>query len=81
MTQRMGYKAIVEKIIYDGKHGPYAVARAEKIGTVTFSLDRNVWFEKDFPEPGTYVFLAELRKKRAGWRAYYGRFIEPSDEE
>lgn len=76
-----GYRAIVEKIIQGGKHGPYAVARSEELGVVTFALDRNVWQEGDWPEAGTYVMLSELRKKRAGWRAQHGRFVGPSDEQ
>lgn len=75
------YKAVVEKIIQGGKHGPYAVARSDELGSVTFSLDEGVWQENDWPEPGTYVMLWGMRKKRAGWRAQHGRFVEPSDEQ
>ena len=75
------YQAIVEKIISGGRHGPYAVARSDKLGSITFSLNDNVWREEDWPEPGTYVMLSQVRKKRAGWRAQHGRFIEPADEQ
>lgn len=75
------YQAVVDKIIVDGKHGPYAVARSEVVGTITFALDSSVWQEKDWPEPGMCVLLWCLRKKRAGWRAQQGRFVEPSDEQ
>jgi hypothetical protein len=75
------YQAIVEKVILGGKHGAYAVARCAALGLVTFSLDKPVWQEKKHPEPGTYVMLSELRKKRAGWRAEHGRFVKPSDPE
>lgn len=81
MANDRGYQAVVEKIIRGGKHGPYAVARTDEIGSITFSLDGNVWQEKYWPEPGMYVMLSQVRKKRAGWRAQYGRFIEPSDDQ
>lgn len=75
------YQAVVDKIIVDGKHGPYVVARSEVVGTITFALDSSVWQENDLPEPGMCVMLSQLRKKRAGWRAQQGRFVEPSDEQ
>ena len=81
MAEGKSYQAVVEKIIRNGRHGPYAVARSEEIGNVTFSLDPEVWREDDWPEPGMYVVLSQIRKKRAGWRAKHGRFIVPSDEE
>lgn len=74
-------QAIVQKIIHNGKHGPYAVAKSEELGSVTFSLGEDVWREKDLPEPGTFVLLSDLRKKRAGWRANSGRYVKPSDEQ
>lgn len=73
------YPATVEKIIRDGKHGPYAVAYSPELGSVTFALDRQVLPKKDWPEPGTYVVLSEMRQKRAGWRAQKWRFTQPSD--
>jgi len=76
------YKAVVEKIIEHGKHGPYAVARCEELDSViTFALDRKVWQEDDSPDPGTLVILSRVRKKRAGWRALNGRYVNPSDEQ
>lgn len=74
------YQAIVEKIIPNGHHGPYAVARCAAIESITFSLDKPVWQEKSWPEPGSYVVLSQVCKKRAGWRAECGRFMKPSDE-
>lgn len=77
----MTYKAIVEKIVSRGRHGPYAVATCEAFdGSVTFGLTSPVWNEKEYPEPGTYVILTDIRKKRAGWRANSGRFFQPADE-
>jgi len=73
------YQAVVQKVIKNGNHGPYAVALCE-VGTVTFSLEKDVWQEDKFPEPGTFVLLADFQKKRAGWRAKSGRFVRPSDE-
>lgn len=78
---KKNYRAIVEKIIQGGKHGPYAVARSEELGSITFALDGNVWQESDWPDAGTYVMLWDMRKKRSGWRAKHGRFVEPSDEQ
>ena len=80
MAEKRIYKAIVEKVIADGRHGPYALASTPEISSITFSLDSSVWQEEDFPEPGVYVALWSLREKRNGWRAQHGRFWEPSDE-
>jgi hypothetical protein len=73
--------AVVEKTIRNGKHGPYAVASADNLGLITFSLEPPVWEESDWPEGGNIVILSEIRKKRAGWRANRGRFLRPSDEQ
>jgi hypothetical protein len=73
------YRAKVQKIIPNGKHGPYAVATSEKLN-FTFSLDEGVWGEEDWPEEGTYVVLSRVSKK-AGWRAGKARFLQPSDEQ
>lgn len=75
------YPAIVEKLVPNGRHGPYAIARCEELGSVTFSLEPPVWTEEDWPEQGMYVLLSQVRKKRAGWRAKIGRFVQPSDEQ
>jgi hypothetical protein len=74
-------QGVVEKIIEKGRHGPYAVVRTEELETVTLSLNQDAWQEKDRPEPGMYVILSDLRKKRAGWRALKGRYVKPSDEQ
>jgi hypothetical protein len=72
--------AVVERLVLDGKHGPYAVATVKGIyGAVTVSLEQSVWHEQSYPESGTLVILSDLRLKRAGWRAYGGRFVRPSD--
>ncbi len=75
------YEAVVDKLIPTGKHGPYCVSRCETLDNiiVTFSLKLPVWLEKSWPEPGTYVILSEIRKKRAGWRAESARFMRPED--
>jgi hypothetical protein len=70
---------VVEKILRGGKHGPYAVARDQLLGSVTFSLLPEVWQEDRFPQPGTQVVLENFQKKRAGWRAVRARFFRPSD--
>ncbi len=75
------YVAVVEKVVPNGHHGPYAVASVEGLnGSITFSLEKPQWLEKSFPCPGTFVVLSDLQKKRAGWRAMHGRFMKPSDE-
>ncbi len=75
-------KAIVQKVIREGRHGPFAVATSNQIGgSVTFSLEPTVWREGDWPERGMVVILGKLRQKRAGWRAKEGRFCKPSDEQ
>lgn len=74
------YNAIVQRIFLDGKHGPYVVASHEDLGDITFSLVPPVWEETDLPEHGTVVVLSTIRRKRAGWRAYSGRFFRPSDQ-
>lgn len=74
--------AVVERLVLNGKHGPYAVASAKGIqGAITFSLEPSVWHEQSNPELGTLVILSDLRLKRAGWRAYSGRFVRPSDQQ
>lgn len=79
MTKTVKYVGIVEKVVSDGKHGPYAVARCNELDTITFSLDNSVWHEKRWPENGVYVMLFDIQQKRAGWRAMRGRFVRPSD--
>lgn len=75
-------KAVVQKVVSEGRHGPFAVATSDGLdGSVTFSLERTIWKEKEWPEEGMYVLLGKLRQKRAGWRAKAGRFFKPSDEQ
>ena len=74
------HRAIVDRVILNGKHGPYVVARSEDLGMCTFSLLPSGWQEQSYPETGTWVVLYDLRKKRAGWRAQHGRYLRPSDE-
>ena len=74
------YKALVQKTFAEGSHGPFAKASSEELGTITFSLNPNVWKESRLPEEGDYVVLSDIRAKRAGWRAESGRFFKPSDE-
>ena len=81
MANTKSYQAVVDKIIPDGVHGPYAVARCKELGVVTLSLDPKIWQEDDWPEPGSCVVLSKIRKKRLGWRAEVGRFVTPSDDQ
>lgn len=74
--------AVVQKVVSDGKHGAFAVATADAFeGSITFSLEPTVWQEQGYPEAGEMVYLTNLRKKRAGWRAKKGRYYNPSDEQ
>ncbi len=75
------YSAVVQCVFPNGKHGPNAVASIEVLGNVTFALKPPVWEEKYWPEEGDIVVLSEIRKKTRGWRAYSGRFFQPSDEQ
>jgi len=81
MSEEDVVEAVVQKITSGGRHGPYVVATTEDLGSITFSLDASVWDEEDVPDPGEIVCLSKLRKKRAGWRAMYGRRYRPSDEQ
>lgn len=81
MATKKEYLAVVDKIINNGKHGPYAVARCDQFESITFSLDQKVWQEENWPEPGTCVILSQVIKKRAGWRANHGRLVSPEDQQ
>lgn len=70
---------VVQKVVRNGQHGPYAVAQDDRLGSVTFSLTPDVWQEKRFPEAGSEVVLWDFQKKRAGWRAMSARFLRPED--
>ena len=73
-------KGIVQKVVPNGRHGPYAVATAPQLkGSITFSLSEEVWQEKCTPEVGIAVMLGDLRQKTAGWRAMEARFFRPED--
>ena len=75
------YRAVVQQVI-QGKHGPYAVATSDQIeGSITFSLDPDVWKENEHPRNGYEVVLGDVRNKRAGWRAHSARFVRPTDEQ
>ena len=74
-------QAIVQSV-QNGRHGRYAIATSEEVaGSITFSLDPEVWQEQDEPERGMSVVLSDLRKKRAGWRAMSGRYFRPDDQQ
>jgi hypothetical protein len=82
LSDKVVIKAVVQKVLPNGKHGPFAVASSDGLkGSITFSLESNVWQEDEWPEEGMFVFLGKLRQKRAGWRAKQGRFWKPSDEQ
>lgn len=63
-------KAVVQKVIRDGKHGPFVVATSDQLeGSVTLSFKPTVWEEKEWPEEGMIILLGKLIQKRAEWRA------------
>lgn len=49
-------------------------------GSVTFVLRKPVWNEDDWPEPGIFLVLDDLREKRDGWRAYKARYFKLEDK-
>lgn len=82
MNGKQAIKAVVQKVIGEGKHGAFVVATSETInGSITFSLEPTVWQDDEWPEEGAVVYLTKLRKKRAGWRAKQGRHWLLSDEQ
>ena len=83
-VEKTSYQAVVEKIVPGGRNGPYGVARTDPGPgqiPVPFSLDKPFWQEEEWPEPGMFVLLERVRKKRDGWRSNRVRFIQPSDEQ
>ncbi len=80
MATLQTYTAVVQKVVKNGHHGPYAVATVADFESVTFSLLSPIWMEEGEPEPGTYVILSDIQKKRSGWRAMRARFFRPSDD-
>lgn len=81
--QKDAVEAVVQKIVPDGKHGPYFVATSPKIkdGSVTCSLDSSVWKEKKWPEEGSIVVISDVIMKREGWRANFARFKRLADRQ
>ncbi len=79
MSNNQSVQAIVQKIVIDGMHGPYAVTSNDELGSITFALTGDVWSEDDNPELGEIVCLSKLRKKRAGWRSIEARRLRPSE--
>lgn len=92
MTDKTIVEAIVTRVIKKGKHGlPYFVCAAcdkSVEGSITATLDFNrnkddikrVWQDNDWPEPGNFVLVWDLRKKVYGWRAHKARFLRIEDE-
>ena len=61
--------ATVRKVII-GIQG-YVVTTAEvAYGSITFSLNKEVWKEPKPPELGSKVILQDIRPESKGWRAY-----------
>ena len=79
MTEK-SFVGKVQKVFPKGRHGPYAKASTEELGSITFSLNSSVWSEAKWPEEGTFVVMTDLLKKTAGWRADKCRFMRPEDE-
>lgn len=72
-------RLVVQKIVRNGRHGPYAVVKDPELGSITFSLLPEVWNENRFPETGSEVIVCDFESKTAGWRAMSARFFRPSD--
>jgi hypothetical protein len=79
------YRAVVQRVFQTGPHGPYALATSAQVqGSITFSLERDVWQESARPEEGHEVILEDVRKKASRsiepiWRAYQAHFVRPGD--
>lgn len=77
--RRSRYEAVIENVVRRAANGAYAVARAESIrGSVTFSLE--VWPLDRLPEVGEVVWLEDVTRYRAGWRAHGAIPTSPDDE-
>jgi hypothetical protein len=69
---------IVDRIVPDGPHGPYAVTKTDDPrigGFITFGMgnEENAWTEKIWPSEGDAIHLSNLKKRRGGWRAEKAR--------
>jgi len=76
-------KATVQQVC-NGPHGLYMVTTLNEPlagveGSVTAGLEPPVWNEGIVPTKGTFVLLATLTSKAAGWRALHARFFQPED--
>lgn len=83
LTSDQPIKAVVQKVVPEGKHGPFIVLTAEGFkGSITLSLEElRAWQGDNWPEQGEFIALKEVIQKRAGWRAKSGRYWNPSDEQ
>lgn len=64
----------------EGHNGPYFLAKCE-IGTVSVSLNRDVWQEDERLRGGISVLLEDICEMYGrGWRANRARFYRPGDE-
>ncbi len=72
---------IVRRVVRDEGREPYVVTTAESFqeGSITFSLNPQVWSEDRDPEPSSEVIMTKLEKRRNGWRALSARFRTPQD--
>jgi len=80
MSSEESMPVVVEKVIAKGRHGPYAVAYHEILGSITVALEPEIWKEEEWPETGMFIVVSKLRRKRAGWRALAARYMQPCDE-
>lgn len=79
MSTSESITATVTNVIQNGKHGPYAVVQDHEYGSITFSLEDDIWMEDDLPEIGETVHLSKLRHLQSGWRSNLVRRLTPSD--
>ncbi len=81
MAEEATHKGMVQAIVTDvvlNVPVPYAVCRAVSFGskTITFTLAKNVWREKNPPEKNRAVWLGKLMysEERKAWRAKEARY-------
>ncbi|MFH2062993.1 MAG: hypothetical protein ABIJ46_02450 [bacterium] len=84
METANGVLAVVEQILWDGRHYLPVTAIARTVDTgqvVSFRLNRRGrWSEAEIPDFGSVVVLDGVHLRREGMRAYSARFWQLEDE-
>lgn len=88
MSKRKVYRTIIDKVLEEGKRGPFIICWCKDLG-VSVAVLREKWKDEKEPEFGDVVALrglyAHMRKRngtgpRMGWRAESARLWRPEDE-